>query len=75
MIEYRIAILGRLLQAKGYHRYTARCYRAFGQISWQVQVYDDTGEILGVLGGPFARYDAVCRQIAALPPRTPATPD
>jgi hypothetical protein len=74
MIEYRMAALGRLLQAKGYRRYTVHCYRVLGQASWQVEVYDDVGRVFELLGGPSARYDAVRRQIDELPARTPATP-
>ena len=74
MIEYRMATLGRLLQAKGYRHYTVHCFRVLGQASWQVEVYDDAGNILGLLGGPSARYDAVCRQIDELPEGAPAPP-
>jgi hypothetical protein len=70
MLEYRRASLTRALQAKGYQRFAIRSFRVFGQVSWQVDLYDHAGTVVSVLGGPAATYAAVLAHIAALPPAT-----
>ena len=68
MIEYRRDSIARALVAKGYHHFSIRSFRVFGQVVWEVTLHHATGEIGRVLGGPAANYPHLIAQIAALPP-------
>ncbi|HEU5423591.1 MAG TPA: hypothetical protein VFU72_08635 [Nitrolancea sp.] len=68
MLEYRRASLTHALHDKGYQRLQIRRFRVFGQVAWQVDLFDRAGTVIGVLGGPAVRFTTVLAQIGALPP-------
>src|SRR3954452_15600362 len=66
MIEYRRDAIAVALHAKGYNHFDIHSFRVFGLLAWQVDLYDEVGTALHMLGGPAATYPKVIAQIDTL---------